>query len=424
MVKLNKMRIKLKYKPHNCKECKNKRASNKISPHVNYIWCENCSLIHLQREFSCWSSCNKEMDEFIRFQQIKTKKPSDLVEWVPYNRLSNIEYLSEGGFSKVYSAIWLDGLIQGWDLEHKQWKRLGKTKVALKVLENSQNISSEFLEEIHLNLQRGPTSVVKCFGFTKEPKSNNYAMVLEYAENGNLRNYLNESKSIDWYQKVDILKQIGRHLCRLHEREIIHKDFHIGNILYKNKHSDNFLIISDLGICRPISKTTCTLTPSSEICGVLPYMAPEVLKYKSYSKASDIYSFGGIIYEIVTGYPPFHNKPHDFQLALDICNGIHPTIPEYVPKSIADLLKRCWEPNPKKRITAIEIFSMIKCCFIYEDECEISSRLMKEIEVCKSVQQQLNQTEQIEIHPKAIYTSRFLSFPMLEESFTLDTTQN
>jgi hypothetical protein len=145
MVKLNKMRIKLKYKPHNCKECKNKRASNKISPHVNYLWCENCSLIHLQREFSCWSSCNKEMDEFIRFQQIKTKKPSDLVEWVPYNRLSNIEYLSEGGFSKVYSAIWLDGLIQGWDLEHKQWKRLGKTKVALKVLENSQNISSEFI---------------------------------------------------------------------------------------------------------------------------------------------------------------------------------------------------------------------------------------------------------------------------------------
>ncbi|CAB4429838.1 unnamed protein product [Rhizophagus irregularis] len=65
-----------------------------------------------------------------------------------------------------------------WNFEQKQWKRLGKTKVALKVLQDSQNISSEFLEELHLNLQRGSTYVAKCFGFTKEPKSNNYVMVL------------------------------------------------------------------------------------------------------------------------------------------------------------------------------------------------------------------------------------------------------
>jgi len=305
----------------------------------------------------------------------------------------------------------LDGLIQGWNFEQKRWKRLGKTKVALKVLEDSQNISSEFLEELHLNLQRGSTYVVKCFGFTKEPKSNNYAMVLEYAENGNLRNYLNTSKSIDWYQKVEILKQIGHHLCRLHEKEIIHKDFHIGNILYKiNNRIDDFLIISDLGVCH---KKSYFMMQSSEIYGVLPYMAPEVLIEDLYSKASNIYAFGGIIYEIVTGYPPFHDRPHDFQLALDICNGVHPNIPEHVPKSIANLLLRCWEPNPKKRITAIEIFSMIRCCFIYEDECKISRRLMKEIEESKSIQQV---TERTKIHPEAIYTSRLLSFPKLEES--------
>jgi len=266
-----------------------------------------------------------------------------------------------------------------------------------------------------LNLQRGPTSVIRCFGFTQEPKSKNYAMVLEYAENGNLRNYLNKSQPIDWYQKVEILKQIGRHLCRLHEKEIIHKDFHIGNILYKTDNVDYFLVISDLGICRPINKTTCIPKPPTEIRGVLPYVAPEVLKYKSYSKASDIYAFGGIIYEVVTGYPPFHDRPHDLQLALDICKGIHPTIPKHIPKSIVNLLKRCWELDPKKRITSIEIFSMIRCCFIYEDEGKLSCRLMKEIKECKSAQQ-ANLMEQAKIHPEAIYTSRFLSFPKLEET--------
>jgi serine/threonine protein kinase len=406
--------IKIKYKPHNCKDCRSKRKNNKVYP-LDYIWCEVCSPAHIQRE-SSWTSGNKEVDEFIKFQHIKTKKSSDLIEWIHYDRLSNIEYVAQGGFSKVYSATWLDGLIQGWNFEQKRWKRLGKTKVAVKVLEDSQYISSEFLEELHLNLQRGSTYVVKCFGFTKEPKSNNYAMVLEYAENGNLRNYLNTLKSIDWYQKVEILKQIGHHLCRLHEKEIIHKDFHIGNILYEPNHRiDDYLIISDLGVCQPVSKKPCFIMQTSDIYGVLPYMAPEVLIEHSYSKASNIYAFGGIIYEIVTGYPPFHDRPHDFQLALDICNGVHPDIPEHIPKSIANLLLRCWEPNPKKRITAIEIFSMIRCCFIYEDECKISRRLMKEIEESESIQQ-VNPTERPKIHLKAIYTSRLLSFPKLEES--------
>ncbi|CAB4429839.1 unnamed protein product [Rhizophagus irregularis] len=106
-------------------------------------------------------------------------------------------------------------------------------------------------------------------------------------------------------------------------------------------------------------------------------MAPEVLKDHSYSKASNIYAFGGIIYEIVTGYPPFYNRPHDFQLALDICKGVHPDIPEH------------------------KFLVMIRCCFIYEDENKLSPRLTKEIEEFKSAHQ-VYQAEQIKIHPEAV----------------------
>ncbi|CAI2170105.1 10244_t:CDS:1 [Funneliformis geosporum] len=245
-------------------------------------------------------------------------------------------------------------------------------------------------------------------------------MVLEYAENGNLRHFLkSKSNSIDLYQKIEILKQIGHHLYNLHEKKIIHKNFHIGNILFAN-HIDDYITISDLGICQPINKTTCLNGSSQkEIYGVLPYVAPEVLREKSYCKASDIYAFGGIIYEIVTGNPPFHDRSHDFQLALDICNGVHPTIPEDTPKSFVNLLKRCWEPDPKRRITAIEIFSMIRCCFIYEDECKISHRISKEIDQSKCIHH-TNPTKQTKIHPEAIYSSRLLSFPKLEETLSSD----
>ncbi|CAG8545534.1 5845_t:CDS:2 [Funneliformis mosseae] len=249
---------KMSYKSHNCKECNWKRSAGENEPLlVDHIWCETCSPIQLQREFILWKSGNNEIDDFIRFQQIKAKTPSNLIEWIPYDRFTDIKYLEQGGFSIVYSATWMDGPIQGWNLEQKQWNRLSKTKVALKVLKDSQNISSEFLEELHLNLQRGSTYVVKCLGFTQEPKSKDYAMVLEFAENGNLRHYLNcNSNSID---------------C------------------------------------------------------------------------------------------------------------------------------------------------MIRCCFIYEDECKISHRISKEIEQCKCIHQ-THPTEQTKIHPEANYHSRLLSFPKLEET--------
>src|SRR5690242_1793630 len=83
------IRIK-KYKSHNCKNCKSKRiGGDKMNPFACCVWCDLCSPIHLQSEFSCWTSGNNEVDEFIRFQQIKTKKSCDLIEWIPYDRFSN-----------------------------------------------------------------------------------------------------------------------------------------------------------------------------------------------------------------------------------------------------------------------------------------------------------------------------------------------
>ena len=73
-------------------------------------------------------------------------------------------------------------------------------------------------------------------------------------------------------------------------------------------------------------------------CYVLPYIAPEVLCGKPYTKAADIYSFGIIMWEMTSGVLAFHNIPHDLNLSLDICKGIRPeiiegTMPEYVELS-------------------------------------------------------------------------------------------
>src|SRR5207248_50191 len=143
--------------------------------------------------------------------------------------------------------------------------------------------------------------VICCYGITKNPKVNDFIMVMNYAKNGSLRKRLNDSfNSISWTQKLGILKRIAKGLNEIHDNGLIHRDFHCGNIL--NDYNTT-TYITDLGLCQPVNEKL----PQSGIYGVLPYVAPEVLRGREYTKAIDIYGFGVIAYEVCTGLPPYHD---------------------------------------------------------------------------------------------------------------------
>jgi serine/threonine protein kinase len=82
--------------------------------------------------------------------QLKIDKFNDIiVEWIPYNQFSNIEEIGKGGFAIVYSAIWKDGPLQyDWYNDGGLKRIVPNKKVALKCLNNSQNINNEFLNEV------------------------------------------------------------------------------------------------------------------------------------------------------------------------------------------------------------------------------------------------------------------------------------
>ncbi|POG76971.1 kinase-like domain-containing protein, partial [Rhizophagus irregularis DAOM 181602=DAOM 197198] len=110
--------------------------------------------------------------------------------------------------------------------------------------------------------------------------------------------------------------------------------------------SDDFneVFIIDLGLCKPISDLQDSV---NEIYGVLPYMAPEILRRNPYTPASDIYSFSMIMWEFTSGIPPFNHEAHDLDLILDICNQEkRPKIVENTPKCYIDLMKKCWDSEP------------------------------------------------------------------------------
>src|SRR6266536_3255506 len=114
---------------------------------------------------------------------------------------------------------------------------------------------------------------------------------------------------------MNILHDIISGLKEIHQNKMVHRDFHTGNILFN--------CIADMGLCGKVGEVDET-----KIYGVLPYVAPEVLRRKPYTQAADIYSFGMVMYFTATGKQPFSNCAHDHYLALNICNGIRPEMNE------------------------------------------------------------------------------------------------
>jgi serine/threonine protein kinase len=158
----------------------------------------------------------------------------------------------------------------------------------------------------------------------------------------------------------------------------------------------------------------------SKIYGVMPYVAPEVLKGGSYAQAADIYSFGMIMYFIATGRQPFANCAHDQYLALRICNGVRPEIREpEAPGCYINLMKRCWDSNPVNRPDAAEVKKLIEIILytykLYEyllDPEPIDyevKRQFDEAEEYRIANFSSIENSQITTHPQAIYTSRLLN---------------
>src|SRR2546427_4453642 len=137
----------------------------------------------------------------------------------------------------------------------------------------------------------------------------------------------------------------------IHEKNYIHHDLHSGNIF---SYSISGSQIGDLGLCQQLKDD------KNEIFGVIPYLAPEVLSSKSYTKESDIYSFGMVMWEHTTGKKPFHDRSHNHHLIQDILEGKRPKITEDTPEFYVNLMKKCWDPNPENRPTAEEIHECLR----------------------------------------------------------------
>ncbi|GET04103.1 kinase-like domain-containing protein [Rhizophagus clarus] len=299
----------------------------------DWKYCKQCNSRHFQDNFAHWTSGDSILDKFIQNWQLNTDTSWKIIEWIEYSNLENIELIAHGEFGSVYKAVWKDGPIvrgdyeQPWNINESKWERENKKEVAVKKLRNATNVSPEFLNEVDVDLNLNVAVTVLIYGVTCDPQSGEYYMFYGVA--------------------------VG--LFHVHDHYYLHKDFHSGNIL--NSIENNYInsIISYFGLCRPMDQSSA----DKAICSVLPFVAPEVLLGKEYTKAADIYGFGMIMYEVISGKPPFVDMDYDENLALVICSGQRPQIPEYTPEPYAALMERCWDLVPTNHPTALDVHGEI-----------------------------------------------------------------
>ncbi|GBC03893.1 hypothetical protein RclHR1_00540003 [Rhizophagus clarus] len=402
-------------------------------PGTGIHWCRPCNAKRFKEEFKNWTSGNKFIDEFIQESQLNAVHYTQCLEWVPFDKFKDVTYVANGGFGKIYRASWHEGHIAYWKHKEQKWWRYQSKIVALKSLDNSSDISVDFINEIKSHLQINVVfDIVKCYGITQDPVSKDYMMILEFCGDGNLRDYVANSKEyIPYDEKIDVLHQIIKGLKCIHDAGKVHKDFHSGNILCDNVGIGIITSISDLGLCRPATEQS----EGEKIYGVMPYIAPEVLRGKKYSSAADIYSFGIVMNEFLSEEYPFGDTPHNFFLVKNIFNGVRPKISEHVPKFLVDVIMKCWNAKAEDRTTAKELVHVFgKWVDEKDDEnSEIYFRIKesdKKYKECKSKNTSKNISNNesydnslrfTQTHPQAVYTSRNLDFEISTDiEFKLD----
>lgn len=261
---------------------------------------------------------------------------------------TELEYtlkLGSGSSGKVYK-----GLYRGKD-------------VAVKVLRSitTQAQLEEFKKEFQIMCAIRSPYMVAFYGACFEPK---LCMVMEFCSRDSLYHVMNSRKySIGWEKFFKFAIQMTRGVECLHNwtPQIVHRDFKSLNLLVNEAWDCK---VADFGLSR--FNTADNLETLSKIRGTFAYCAPEVATGSGvpYSTKSDVYSIGIVFWEllmrVISGeyHRPFSEYPHikmDFQIMLNSKEGVRPTLPSAVPRSLQDLYIACVHQEPANRLSCGDI---------------------------------------------------------------------
>ncbi len=220
--------------------------------------------------------------EYSRVQDFQIH-PNQPAQFAGYQIL---EHLGKGGMGDVYKALQI-----GLD-------RTVALKILPSLLARNPQFSERFFSEAYAISRLQHQNIVTIYDYGEENYQKYIAM--QYVQGPTLSQLLKQNGPLNWPRIIHITKQIGRGLKYAHQSDIVHRDIKSGNIMVE---AGDRVYISDFGIAKVIDAPNITTTGMT--MGTPEYMAPEQCQGGIVDGQSDIYGLGIILFELVTGKPPF-----------------------------------------------------------------------------------------------------------------------
>jgi tRNA A-37 threonylcarbamoyl transferase component Bud32 len=236
----------------------------------------------------------------------------------------------EGGMAKVYLAV------------DSQLDRLVAIKMISSALSSDSDFRTRFQNEAKIVAQFRHPNIV-CVFASGEIDDGQY-IVMEFVDGGNLRERL-ASGALAQAEAIDVARQMADALSYSHARNIIHRDFKPANILFTEDHTP---ILSDFGVAKSATPEQDPLTRVGVVIGSIAYMSPEQARGETVTDRIDIYSFGRVLYEMLTGELP----PRALADA-EIEDKVRPALINHSPE-LVDLVCSCLRSDPAERPSAEE----------------------------------------------------------------------
>jgi len=252
-----------------------------------------------------------------------------------------IERMGRGGMADVYK-----GYQPGLD-------RYVAVKVLHPHLSEDPDFITRFRREAKSVADLRHPHIVQVFDF--DVQGENYYMVMEYVEGGKtlkelLQGLAARGERLPIEQTIDIVAKLADALAYAHGLGMVHRDIKPANVLIPNLDRP---VLSDFGIARLLGETG--LTSSGQLVGTPAYMSPEQGKGERGDARSDIYALGIVLYEMLTGRPPYDA---DTPYAVILKHINDPLVPPHVvigplPDAVERIVLKCLAKNPDDRFASM-----------------------------------------------------------------------
>ncbi len=264
--------------------------------------------------------------------RIKTLKeqPQKARKIVPgtETRYSIVKEIGRGNMGKVYEAY--DTVLE--------------RRVAYKIpsldLTHHPELVHDFLREAKSAASLNHPNIVIVYDAGKQ--GDDYYIAMELIQGKTLKDVLHDKSSLTPRESIKISEQLVRALVYAHGSNLIHRDIKPGNIMITD---EGVVKLMDFGLAKIIHDTTQSAT---KIIGTPYYMSPEQIKGEKISFETDIYAFGVVLYEMLTGGPPFQKGDiyyHHLHTQPAAPNSIVPEIPD----KLNSIVLKCLQKEPDRR---------------------------------------------------------------------------